>query len=156
MKVSSTDYFGVGFHAWSMDNTPCIARNQSETVQYGLSQDGLQMHPGFDGPNEQALLVFTAPAPGTYNVTLKFLYTGGGDGVDVSAIRNPAGGDGGGNETVFFTEELNPSLPDYDWTDTVELKAGETLVFAVGNGNANSNGGDGTVVELVISRKGSM
>lgn len=155
MKVTSTGYFGEAFHAWSMDQAPCIARNESETIQHGVEPGRLAMHPGFDGLDEQALLVFTAPAAGTYNVALKFLYTGGGDGVVVSAIRNPEGGDGVGKETVFFSEELKPSLPDYEWTEPVELKAGEALAFAVGNGNANSNGGDSAVVELVISRKES-
>lgn len=156
MKVTSTDYFGTAFHAWSMDNAPCIARNESETAQHGVEPGRLAMHPGFDGPNEQAILVFTAPAAGAYNVALKFTYTGGGDGVVVSAIRNPEGCDGGGKETVFFSEDLKPSLPDYEWTEPIDLKPGETLAFAVGNGNADSNGGDSTVVELVISRKGSL
>lgn len=50
---------------------------------------------------------------------------------------------------------MKPSLPDYEWTESVGLKVGETLAFAIGNGHANDNGGDSTVVELVISRKGS-
>ncbi len=112
IKVTSTVFFGAGFHAWSMQQATCIARNESEIAQYGVQPGQLLMHPGFHGLEEQAMLVFTAPADDTYNVALKFIYTGGGDGVVVSAIKKPEGGETEGVETACFTEELKPSLPD--------------------------------------------
>lgn len=152
LNVTSKTYFGNEFHGWSMVQAPSICRNESTEIQHGVEPGKLMMHPGLVGPSERALLTFTAPTEGKYLVEFRATYTGGGDGVLVSATKNFLSGVTPANDHVYFTETLENSLPDYEWQEPIDLKAGDTLSIAIGNGNFDNNGADSTVVEMVISR----
>ena len=152
LNVTSKTFFGKEFHGWSLAQNPSICRNESAETQHGVEPGKLMMHPGMDGPSEQSLLTFTAPTNGKYSVKLRLAYNEVGDGVSVSATKNLLSGAAPANDHIYFTETLGASLPDYEWKESVDLKAGETLSVSVGNGALDSNGSDSTVVELVISR----
>jgi hypothetical protein len=130
-QLKPFDTFSIGtLTAWT-DAThvslgaPTFARNDSRSFVNGLPPGQIALHPGPDGNGDAAILRFTAPADGVYAVTAQF-FAGDSGETDAWLIKNDEAA------TPFASlgvTSVNPSFA----SRAIQLAAGETLDFVVGN-----------------------
>ena len=105
--------------------TPAIWKNPAAYAQYGVAPGQVSLHPGPSPDGDFAILRFTAPVVGMYNVTGQF-YAGDGGSMNGSIVL-----DGNlSNPLQYFTATTDQSF----FTPlSLHLNGGETLDFVVGN-----------------------
>ncbi|MFN7483896.1 MAG: calcium-binding protein, partial [Betaproteobacteria bacterium] len=114
-------------NGYGYEGTPGAWKNTSGITQHGVGPGQIALHPGPQAGGDFAILRFTAPATGLYDVSGQFF---AGD-------RNPMSG-----SVVLNGNLLSPLQHFADTTDRstlslapVQMAAGDTLDFVVGNNN---------------------
>lgn len=131
---------------------PYVACNSSKSSQLG-SSNGWAVRAGeiaMEASNEgqYSIVRFVAPGPGTYKITARFEGVHFGlSTTDVHVLHNAtslfdAEIDGYGGDAAFH--KIEGSNPTAAYTGQVELKAKDTVTFAVGYGKNRTNYGDTT------------
>ncbi len=122
------------------DQVPVIVRYQSPTGCQGTPPDSLLVHPGSGG--ERAILRFTAPAAGTYQLTGVLQRANPSATTDIRILQNET--------TSLFTGDI---LSKYQqaFNLTVTVAANDTIDFSVGFGNGSYNS-DGSSLNVVIGQ----
>ncbi len=122
---------------WSMVGyntlgTPAIWKNNTASTLYGVAPGQISLHPGPLPNGDYAILRFTAPTLGTYNVSGQFF----------------AGDSGSMNGSIVLDGDLTHPLQYFSNTTngsiftplSLHLGVGETLDFVVGNNGSFSSG----------------
>jgi len=127
---------------------PCVSHNGTHgtTILFGtvkLHPEQMAFHPGPNG--EYSIVRWTAPAGGSYDVSATFSGADfhGPTSTDVHVLIN-------GRE--IFSGNVNGygSISEMCYLQTVALKAGNTIDFAVGYGNNSNYFCDTTALKVVI------
>jgi hypothetical protein len=131
---------------------PYVAYNPTRQTQMGSSNGWsarageVAMEAGITG--QYSLVRFVAPASGRYTVSAQFAGVHFGlSTTDVHVLHNgtslfDADIDGYGGDPSFH--KVQGSNPTADYSGQVDLKAGDTVTFAVGYGKNKTNYGDTT------------
>jgi hypothetical protein len=139
---------------------PYIAFNNTQKSQFG-SSNGWAIRPGevameASNSGQYSLVQFTAPAAGTYKVSAQFAGIHFGlSTTDVHVLHNGVSlfdadiGGYGGDPAFHKVQGTNPTS---NYSGQVELKAYDTVTFAVGYGKNKTNYGDttGLFVQVVL------
>jgi hypothetical protein len=131
---------------------PYIAYNSTRKSQFG-SSNGWAVRPGevameASNSGQYSLVRFVAPVAGTYKVSAQFAGIHFGlSTTDVHVLHNgtslfDADIDGYGGDPAFH--KVQGANPTASYSGQVELKAHDTLTFAVGYGKNKTNYGDTT------------
>jgi len=144
------DHFddGPAGHGWNTPGyqslgAPGIWINTAGATQYGVAHGQLSLHPGPDGGSasgDAAILRFTAPSSASWQVSAQFL-SGDGGATDAWVVLNGQFG------TPLAS--LGSTGLGVAFHQVVQMQAGDTLDFAVGN--AGSFFGDNTPLVLTVS-----
>jgi hypothetical protein len=140
--LGGTGYSLVAFDqsntvAWSMSNystlgTPAIWLNTAPYSQYGVAPGQLSLHPGPAAGGDFTLVRFTAPTIGTYKISGQF-FAGDGGSMNGSVVL-----DGNINAPLqYFANTTDGSIFNLN---SMKLKKGETIDFAVGNNGSFYSG----------------
>jgi hypothetical protein len=130
---------------------PYVAYNTSKQAKVGCK--GWAVRPGeiaMEGSTagQYSLVRFTAPAPGTYKVSAQFEGIHYGlSTTDVHVLHNgtslfDADIDGYGGDPAFH--QVEGASPTANYSEQLELKANDTVTFAVGVGKDKKNSSDTT------------
>ena len=130
---------------------PYVAYNTTKQTQVGCK--GWAVRPGevameASNSGQYSLVRFTAPAAGTYEVSAQFEGIHYGlSTTDVHVLHNgtslfDADIDGYGGDPGFH--KVEGASPTANYSGQVELKANDTVTFAVGFGKDKTNSGDTT------------
>jgi hypothetical protein len=131
---------------------PYVAYNSSKRSQLGSSKGWavrageIAMEASNDG--QYSIIRFVVPAAGTYRITARFEGVHFGlSTTDVHVLHNAtslfdADIDGYGGDAAFH--QIEGTNPSADFTGQVEFKAKDTVTFAVGYGQNETNYGDTT------------
>ena len=114
-----------GFQVWNspaIDTTGLSFAKNLGAVQYGIPTGSLTLHPG--PQNQYAVLRFTAPSTGTYDLSAQF-FTGDSGDTDANILLN-----GNASSPLMYavTTGGNPVF-----AKQITLNAGDTLDFVVGS-----------------------
>ena len=141
----STDKPGPGYY-------PYIAYNPTDQTQYG-SSNGWAARAGevaleASNSGQYSLIRFTAPRAGVYEVTAQFAGIHFGlSSTDVHVLHNAvslfdAEIEGYGGDPGFH--KIEGANPTAQYSDRIELKAGDIVTFACGYGKNKTHYGDTT------------
>jgi hypothetical protein len=130
---------------------PYVAYNTSKQSEVGSK--GWAVHPGevameASNTGQYALVRFVAPASGVYEIVAKFAGIHFGlSTTDVHVLHNgtslfDADIDGYGGDPSFH--QVQGSSPTAAYSSQIEMKASDTVTFAVGYGKNKTNYGDTT------------
>ncbi len=128
---------------------PVIVKNNNPAnTYYGWAPGKLGLHPYLSPFFDHAVIWWTAPSNGVYQVNASATQVGhaGSDGVDVSIHRNLTGSMAGS----LWTADLLFGWEAY-YDGVFSLTKGESIALAVGQGPANSHGSDSTKVEFTVT-----
>jgi hypothetical protein len=131
---------------------PYVAFNASKKTEYG-SSNGWAARAGeiameASSSGQYSIVRFTAPVNGTYKISAQFAGIHFGlSTTDVHVLHNGSALfdsdiDGYGGDPAFHKLEGSHATADY--SGQVEMKAGDTITFAVGYGKNKTNFGDTT------------
>jgi len=137
----------VGIDIWrpTASMEPCINHNGTDQIVRGLGitwkPGQLGMHPGPKG--EPAVLRWTAPSTGTFDLAATFKSIAARATTDVHILHN--------GKPIFDGKiNVGGGGPEASCSTKLSVKAGDTLNFAVGFGNGNY-GADSTGLDLTIT-----
>jgi PEP-CTERM motif len=106
-------------------NTPAFGKNNSSSVVNGGAPGQIILHPGPTPNGDAAILRFTSPATGIYEVSAQFL-TGDSGETDAWVVMN------GDFASPLVSLGVTSANPTYNTTG-ISMLAGDTLDFVVGN-----------------------
>lgn len=136
---------GAGLPAWIDSgyftiNTPSITRNDTAAAIVGIQPGQLSLHPGPVANGDAAILRFTAPFAGLFDIDARFF---AGDVGETTAIviKN---GDLAAPIASLGNTSVNPVLSLLD----VALAAGDRIDFVVGNAGNFFNDSTPTTVRI--------
>ena len=140
---------GTIFERWtdsSVGVDPGILRNPSTNTyncaggQIIFPPELLYLHPGPSG--QRAVVRWTAPASGTYQIKGAFRKINQNASTDVKILKNAG--------TSLFSRNIDGSNSQQPFNFTVTAAAGETIDFSVGYGSNNSYLGDATGLAVTV------
>jgi hypothetical protein len=153
---SATSLFGnSNFDAWLLPvvQHPFVAINGASTVQQGaglrLPPGGLGLHPGPNANNEFAIVRWTAPVSGFYDVDAAFTDRDygapGGATTDVHVLVN------GSSLYDGIINRNGWGLGPTPFSAALSFTAGDTVDFVVGRGSNDTYFADSTGLDATIS-----
>jgi hypothetical protein len=135
---------GPGYYPY----VACNTTKQSQVGCKGWAVRAGEIAMEASSTGQYSLVRFTAPAAGTYQVSAQFEGIHYGlSTTDVHVLRNAtslfdANIDGYGGDPAFH--KVEGASPTANYSAQVELKANDTVTFAVGYGKNKTNSGDTT------------